>query len=610
MKTHVQPRRTQRQPAAHAVNNTAAPMQASFTKGVIQRKATVNGHPNNVNSDGDWKVENVFIESTRPAWKTAVKDKLQERQTSADPGDEQVIRHIVPWDRLKQSVHSLVRGGNKTYTYLENQLNIHWPETSVVDNPGKKGHKNQRTTTWMNSYLTKYMDAVNNDPANLFYGDKAENSLRGNKVDNPFKAAWGPHNKGLLKETNENNFAFDETERANVLDEFFEKLNETGNIVLRLQNWGMLHTGLTGGQIVTLKKKVTRQPFINYMKPKARWQKIKSLPGVLNRFPINTIPNLSKNARHAKLSLQGKFLPGALKAQVKGTPTAGIAATPTTPIHALPMQQARAVVQRKSTVNGHPNGVNSQGNWRIDDVFIESTRPPFLLATINKLNERQNDGNPGNKQVIRHIMPWADIKMSVMNFVNNQNKTYFQLETMIDNHWPTTSVVPNPGKPSTNFDLTTHKISAYLTDYLSARNNDPANLFYGNRKENKSLNDWTDNPFKAAWIDHTKGVNSGTGGSAAFSEQERVNVLKEFFAKFDALNPADDIENWATRDTSLSNPEKNTVKTKTTANTFSNYMKKFSRWKKITRLPGVLNRVSIDRYEDLSAPRSDEYGLG
>ncbi len=587
-----------------------AAVQAQFKKGpVMQRRATIDGHPSASDSDGNWLVDEVFIEAARPSWKADTKHKLKGRQSDTDPGDEQVIRHIVSWDRLKQSVQSLVRGGDKTYTYLENQLDIHWPDTSVIDNPGKKGTNADRTTEWMNSYLTKYMDAVNNDPANLFYGDAQENSARNNKTDNPFKAAWGPHNKGLLKETEENNFAFSAAERVNVLEEFFDKLEETGNLTNRLVNWGQLHTGLSNGQILTLKKKTDKDGFANYMKAKKRWQLIRSLPGVINRFPINSIPNLKTDARNAKYTLQGKFidLPANAVENEAAAPVLLQGAPPQAKPYTLVGSGAEAI-QRKSTVMGHPNGVNSDGTWLITSVMIESARPGFLQATTDKMATRQNANNVTASQVIRHIMPWADIKMSVVNLVHAGTTTYTQLETALDNHWPATSVVNNPGKPSTQGGLTTATLGTYLSEYLKARNNDPANLFYGNKEENTGLgDDATDNPFKAAWDDHYNDIlEDDDGDNTAFDETARENVLKEFFGTFSGM-PADEIEKWATRDTDLSDGQVAQVKLRTVENDFVTYMKVYARWKKIIRLPGVLNRVSIDAYEDLGAAKSAHY---
>lgn len=143
-----------------------------------------NVHPPAQIADPNWIVKSAQVAGERPPFIQDTIDAIDARQPNLAWKHGEAIRHINPWGGM---VADLVAKANNAVTIqqLGDELHTEWPATSTIHDPGLP-HPIEEDA--LANYAESYLDARHNDPANLFWGNGAQNSGLGETYDNPTKA--------------------------------------------------------------------------------------------------------------------------------------------------------------------------------------------------------------------------------------------------------------------------------------------------------------------------------------------------------------------------------------------------------------------------------------
>jgi hypothetical protein len=177
-----------------------------------------------------------------------------------------------------------------------------------------------------------------------------------------------------------------------------------------------------------------------------------------------------------------------------------------------------------------PAAAPSDHTWVLRSAqIVGEVRPPFEQATLTALDTRQPSLDGVGGTAIRHINAW-DSFLNDLVVMSAAGQTVAQVGASINQRWPTTSVVANPGVPP---NLDNDSVAGYAETWLNARHNDPANLFIGHSGQNSGLGNAYDNPTKAG--------GAGTKAGTAFSLDEKRDLVTRQLQGLTANAPGDTI---------------------------------------------------------------------
>jgi hypothetical protein len=235
-----------------------------------------------------------------------------------------------------------------------------------------------------------------------------------------------------------------------------------------------------------------------------------------------------------------------------------------------------------------PGGAAPDQTWEVVDAFADGSRPALSQYTMQEIQARQFEGGavgiPAAAQDLRHVVPWEQFLMDAAAF-GHPPTTLHNVATQIDAAWPASSVLNNPGIATVDED-DPRDVEKYAKLWVTARHDDPNNLFYGNRAQNISRPRGTiDQP--------TEAKGPARGNRSAFTENERTRLLER---QLTALNVADGaldgaannaISQWLTNTSTMSIANQGHVPQDTRANAVAFLMNQ-ARFREI-RLPALYN---------------------
>jgi hypothetical protein len=196
-------------PAAPRTSRPAAALRTAAGT-ALQRTFDVHfdiREPGRGAADRTWLVEDAMADGDRPGVSLNTLATVQQRQPNEANQQGNQLRHVIPWETIKQDVGNF-GGAGRTLDGVANEIHTNWPASSNLLDPGLPNVDNPRNVEF---YAKQWARARNDDPRNLFWGDAVQNMGHGAGYDVPTKAkAAGGGAQGS---------AFDAQARSNVIGE-------------------------------------------------------------------------------------------------------------------------------------------------------------------------------------------------------------------------------------------------------------------------------------------------------------------------------------------------------------------------------------------------------